>query len=333
MIGIKVLKPRTGLMPRSYRRISTALGLALAIALNRASKFKFNVKEACAWRGTPDTVYIKCDPINIELGRHVDMDLAGKIAEEFGRKRWDGVTVTLNGELGKAKLEVDIDIYANEYVPLRAGITNERLEVLAEPRGYIDDEVIDNFYELFDLEYDNMRAVIEELTAEMYFVELKVATYTGVRTYKLSEATARVVALRNYSFTPEDTIPLWYRPWTRQIARTLYTLTPPGLGRLVGHYGMRSIVNDIAPELRRYLERYYEVIERPSEKAIQLIPKATSPSTQNHRKAITELREILKEAMKTTAGEKARKIIQEKGYIDWQDLIETLEEELRQRLT
>ena len=331
MIGISVLKPRTGLMPRSYRRISTALGLSLATALNKVGNFR--VKEACAWRGTSDVAIFKCDPVNIELGRHVNTDLAGKIAEEFGRKRWDGVTVTLNGELGKAKLEVDIDIYANEYVPLRLGITNEGLEVLAEPRGYINDEVIDNFYELFDLEYDDMRAVIEELTAEMYFVELKAATYTGVRTYKLSEATARVVALRNYSFTPENTIPLWYRPWARQIARTLYTLTPPGLRRLVGHYGMRSIVNDIAPELRRYLERYYEVIERPSEKAIQLIPKATSPSTQNHRRAVTELRKILTEAMRETASDGARRIIQEKGYIDWQEYIETLEEELRQRLT
>jgi len=331
MIGISVLKPKTGLMPRSYRRISTALGLALATSLNRVGNFK--VKEACAWRGMPDTAIFKCDPVNIEPGRHVNTDLVKEIAEEFGKKRWDGITVTLNGELGKAKLEVDIDIYANEYVPLRAGITNEGLEVLAEPRGYIDDEVIDNFYELFDLEYDDMRAVIEELTAEISYVELRVVTYTGVRTYKLSEVTARVVALRNYSFTPEDAIPLWYRPWTRQMARTLYTLTPPELRRLVGSYGMRSIVNDIAPELRRYLKRYYIVDERHGEKAIQLIPKATSPSTQNHRKAITELREILKEAMKTTAGEKARKIIQEKGHIDWQDLIETLEEELRQRLT
>jgi hypothetical protein len=331
MIGIKILKPRTGLMPRSYRRISTTLGLALATALNRVGNFK--VKEACAWRGTPDVAIFKCDPVNIELGRHVNTDLAGKIAEEFRKKRWDGITITLNGELGKAKLEVDIDIYANEYVPLRAGITNERLEVLAEPRGYIDDEVIDNFYELFDLEYDNMRAVIEELTAEISYVELRVVTYIGVRTYKLSEVTARVVALRNYSFTPEDTIPLWYRPWARQVARTLYTLTPPGLGRLVGHYGMRRIARDIAPELRKYLERYYIVTLRPDENAIQLIPRASSPSTQNHRRAITELREILIEAMKKTAREGAQRIIQEKGYIDWQDYIETLEEELRQRLT
>jgi len=131
MIGISVLKPRTGLMPRSYRRINTALGLALATALNKVGNFK--VKEACAWRGTPDVAIFKCDPVNIEPGRHVNTDLAGKIAEEFGKKRWDGITITLNGELGKAKLEVDIDIYANEYVPLRLGITNERLEVLARP--------------------------------------------------------------------------------------------------------------------------------------------------------------------------------------------------------
>jgi hypothetical protein len=100
----------------------------------------------------------------------------------------------------------------------------------------------------------------------------------------------------------------------------------------VGHYGMRRIVRDIAPELRKYLERYYIVTLRPDENAIQLIPRASSPSTQNHRRAITELREILIEAMKKTAREGAQRIIQEKGYIDWQDYIETLEEELRQRL-
>jgi hypothetical protein len=37
--------------------------------------------------------------------------------------------------------------------------------------------------------------------------------------------------------------------------------------------------------------------------------------------------------MKKTASDGARRIIQEKGYIDWQEYIETLEEELRQRLT
>jgi len=129
MIEISVLKPKTGLMPRSHRQINTAL----ATALNRAGNFK--AKEACAWRGTPDVAIFKCDPVNIELRRHVNTDLAGKIAEEFSKKRWDGITITLNGELGKAKLEVDIDIYANEYAPLRARITNEKLEVPTEPRG------------------------------------------------------------------------------------------------------------------------------------------------------------------------------------------------------
>ena len=37
--------------------------------------------------------------------------------------------------------------------------------------------------------------------------------------------------------------------------------------------------------------------------------------------------------MRETASKGARRIIDEKGYIDWQEYIETLEEELRQRLT
>jgi hypothetical protein len=34
---------------------------------------------------------------------------------------------------------------------MRAGITNEGVGVLAEPRGHIGDEVVDSFYELFDV--------------------------------------------------------------------------------------------------------------------------------------------------------------------------------------
>jgi len=330
MIGIKILKPRTGLMPISQRRITIALGLALAIALKRIGDFE--IMEARAWRGAPDTAYVNGEKVDIELGRHVDIDIVNNLAREFRGKKWDGITVTLNGELGKAKLGIDIDMYANEYVPERAGIINEGLEVLAEPRGYIGDEVIDSFYKLFDVEYEKMRAVIEELIAEIHYVELKVATYTGVRTYPLWRVTARVNAIHNYSFAPENAIPLWYKPWIRQITRDLYRLPPPGLGKLVGLHGMRRIIKDVALGLRKYLERYYIVTLRPNENAVQLIPRASSPSTQNHRNAIAGLKNILTEAMRETASKGAQRIIQEKGYIDWQDYIETLEEELRQRL-
>jgi len=223
-------------------------------------------------------------------------------------------------------------MYANEYVPVRAGITNEGLEVLAEPRCHIGDEVVDSFYELFDVEYEKMRAVVEELIAEIHYVELKVATYTGVRTYPLWRAAARVNAIHNYSFAPENAIPLWYRPWIRQITRDLYRLPPPGLRRLVGLHGVRRIIRDVAPELRKYLERYY-IVRQPHESVMQLIPRASSPSTQSRRNAIAGLKNILTEAMRETASKGARRIIDEKGYIDWQEYIDTLEEELRQRLT
>jgi len=330
MIVMKILKPRTGLMPTSQRRIAIALGLALTIALKRVGNFKI---EARAWRGAPDMAYVNGEKVDLELGRHVDIDVVDNIAREFRHKKWDGITVTLDGELGKVKLGIDIDMYANEYVPVRAGITNEGLEVLAEPRGHIGDEVVDSFYELFDVEYEKMRAVVEELIAEIQYVELKVATYTGVRTYPLWRAAARVNAIHNYSFALENAIPLWYRPWIRQITRDLYRLPPPGLRRLVGLHGVRRIIRDAAPELRKYLERYYIVRPKPHENAMQLIPRASSPSTQSHRNAIAGLKNILTEAMRETASKGARRIIDEKGYIDWQEYIETLEEELKQRLT
>ncbi len=317
-------------MPTSQRRITIALGLALMIALKRIGDFE--IIEARAWRGASDTAYVNGEKVDIELSRHVDIDAVDNIAREFRGKKWDGITVTLNGELGKAKLGIDVDMYASEYVPERAGITNEGLEVLAEPRDYIGDEVIDSFYKLFDVEYEKMRAVVEELIAEIHYVELKVATYTGVRTYPLWRAAARVNAIHNYSFALENAIPLWYRPWIRQISRDLYRLPPPGLRRLVGLHGVRRIIRDVAPELRKYLERYY-IVRQPHENAMQLIPRASSPSTQSRRNAIAGLKNILTEAMRETASKGARRIIDEKGYIDWQEYIETLEEELRQRLT
>ena len=143
MIVMKILKPRTGLMPTSQRRIAIALGLALTIALKRV----FKIIEARAWKGAPDTAYVNGEKVDLELGRHVDIDVVDNIAREFRHKKWDGITVTLDGELGKVKLGIDIDMYANEYVPVRAGITNEGLEVLAEPRGYIGDEVIEQLIE------------------------------------------------------------------------------------------------------------------------------------------------------------------------------------------
>jgi hypothetical protein len=104
MIVMKILKPRTGLMPTSLRRIAIALGLALAIALKRVGNFKI---EARAWRGAPDTAYVNGEKVDLELGRHVDIDVVDNIAREFRHKKWDGITVTLDGELGKVKLGID----------------------------------------------------------------------------------------------------------------------------------------------------------------------------------------------------------------------------------
>ena len=324
MIAVEILRPRAGLTPISRRRVAVALGLALAVALRRAGRFER--VEIRAWRGVPDAAHVRGEEVDVELGRRVDVGAVDGIAEGFRRRRWDGVTLVLSGELGAVKLGVDIDIYAHEYVPVQAGISSEGLDVLAEPRGHVDGDVVESFYELFDVEREKMETVIDEFVGEMKRVELKVAVHTGAGAYPLWRLAARVCALRGYSFSPEDAAPLWCRPWVRQLARYLYRLSPPGLREFAGPRGMVKIARDLAPELLKYLAGRYVV--KPHEDALQLIPL----SLARHREAATELRDVLAETMRETAGNKALRMIEEKGRLDWGEYVETLEEELRQRL-
>jgi hypothetical protein len=279
MIAVKIL---TGLMPASRRRVAAAAGLALAAALRGAGRFE--VAEVYAWRGTPDAAYVGGGKINVELGRHVGS--VDAIAEEF-RKMWDGVTLTLTGTLGRVKLSVDIDIYAGEHVPVRAAITSEGVDVLAEPRGHVGGDVVESFYELFDLEREKMRELVEELTAEMHRMELEVEMYVGTKTRPLWILVARMYALRDYSFAPEDAAPLWYRPWAVQMTRDLHKLLPPELKTRRTKRAIRAA----APELLKRLRRFYDV--KLYEDAMQLIPL----STKSHRDAVAELRHALMKAV------------------------------------
>ena len=272
MIAIKMPKPRAG--PAASQRQAVALGLALAVALKRVGNFE--VAEALAWRGIPDVAHTSGEKVDIELDRCVDIGIADSIARMFARRRWDGITVALNGELGKVKLGIDIDIYANERVPVKAGITSEGVGILAEPRGYVGDEVVESFYELFNVERENMKALVEELVAEM-------------RCAALWKAVAGVYALRGFSFEPEDAIPLWRR--LGHVAKDLYKLLPPGLAELP-----KKVFRDAVPELLKLLEKYYTV--KLYIDAVQMIPL----STKSHRDATALLRDVLAEAAKKTAG-------------------------------
>jgi len=74
------------------------------------------------------------------------------------------------------------------------------------------------------------------------------------------------------------------------------------------------------------------VAVRHTENAIQLIPKPSSPPTQTHRKAMKTLAEALTNATKRAAGEKARKAILQRGYLDWHTYVEALQQEFKQEL-
>jgi hypothetical protein len=320
MIAVRIL--RMGLTPMGRRRVAVAMGLALVVALKRVGKF--GRVEIRAWRGVPDVAHVGGEKVDAEVGRRVDVNVVDSIARDFGRRKWDGVTVELSGELGGVELGVDIDIYASEYVPVRAGIVDEGVDVLAEPRGHVGGRVVESFYGLFEVE--EMKAVVEELVAEMCYTELRIATYAGVKTHPLWRLAAEIYAMRNYGFAPEDAAPLWYRPWIKQMAKELYRLAPPGLRELAGLRGMRRAVEGAAPELLKRLRRHYYV--KTHEDALQLVPL----SAEAHRGAVAELRDAVTWAMKVAAGREAQKIIEERGYLDWHEYVEALKEELMRRL-
>jgi hypothetical protein len=191
--------------PATRRRAAATLGLALAVALRRVGSFE-NV-EVRAWRGVPDVMDISGERVDVEL--RLDRSTINEVANRL--KKWDGVTVMLSGRLGRAELRVEIDIYAGDRVPVQSAITHRGIDVLAEPKGYVGDKIIESFYDLFDEECGEMWAFVREFTTEMRKVELK-TVYAGTRTYPLWELVTWVYMLRNYSFEPDSTVPLWISP-------------------------------------------------------------------------------------------------------------------------
>jgi len=272
----------------------------------------------------PDAVK---ETFTVEI-KHVDEEAIKTTAERLSRH--SGVTIKMRGRLGRAELAVDIDIYAHEYVPVLAGILHEPAEALAEPRDRVNGRPVASFHQLLDEEHKAMKTLAEELAAELHMAELRAATGAGVRTHHLWRLAARIHATQVHS--DRYAIPLWYRPWTRQLARSLYALAPPELRRLEGPASLRRAIKENAKPLLNYLQRHYIVAIRHTENAIQLIPKPSSPPTQAHRKAMKTLAEALTNAMKRAAGEKAREAIQQKGYLDWHTYVEAPQQELAQEL-
>jgi hypothetical protein len=285
MIAVKMSRPM-----RTRLGQAVALGLALAVVLRRVGRFE--VVEALAWRGVPDVAHVRGE--EVELGRCADVDVADSIAAELVRRRWDGITVALGGKLGRAVLGVEIDIYADERVPVQAGITSEGVSILAEPRGHVGGDAVESFYEMLDIEREEMKAVVEELAAEM-------------RRAALWRAASGVYALRGFSFEPEYAVPLWRR--LGQAAEDLRRLLPPELAGL----GTQKALRGLVPELLRHLEKHYAV--KLYKDAVQMMPL----STKSHRDATALLRDALAEAARKTAG-------------SWEEYAEAVKEELKQRL-
>jgi hypothetical protein len=121
------------LTPGARRRAAAALGLAVAAALMRVGDFA--EAEVWTWVGVPDTAQIRGRKVDAEVGRGIRIDAVEALAKMIGPGRWDGVTLVLKGRLDEVELNVEIDVYAGGRVPVEAGIINEEVDVIAEPRG------------------------------------------------------------------------------------------------------------------------------------------------------------------------------------------------------
>jgi hypothetical protein len=91
------------------------------------------------------------------------------------------------------------------------------------------------------------------------------------------------------------------------------------------------------PAYKTQTVRRRNKVSSASEEANRLSPNTAprngpAPPTRR-RRAVETLAEALTNAMKRAAGEKARKAIQQKGYLDWHTYVEASQQEFEQKLT
>ncbi len=321
-------------MQRSARRAAALLGLGLAVAVARTGKVR-NVA-ACLWRHHPDTAYLKCDPIDVQVPKWL-IDAEGeakRMVDEMEKARNipRGVTLTLEAGLGPADLTIDIDIYSDQELPPMLGISDSRAAVIAEPRGYVGDTPVNSFYALAAMgeTADLLHGLVKEYYTQVDTTDIRVATFAGVRTTKLVNLIAWAKASRNFSADLTAAIPLMYRPWTLQIARDAYRLAPRDVRGLAGTRGLEKAMNMNREALRRTLKRYYEL--RGTGELAVMYPRSMSTPAHAHEKAVETLRKILAEAFNNASSAAAKEILSEKGLLSWNDYVKALAKSLAQAM-
>jgi hypothetical protein len=313
MIGIKLWRSRTGLLPTSARRAAAAVALAFASACGPRQAVVYT------WRGTPDVVL---DQRIREIKRRAAEEEIAELTEPF-KHGAEGVVLEIDNCPPGVSLE--IEIYADPRIPKAAAITDDELDVIIEPSGYVNDTHIKDFYTLIAADPDTVKTWIEDALREIYIKNITVATYRGPRTHPLRRLIAWIKATKNWSFHPRNAIPLWYRPWPYQLARDLYQLSPPDYRRLAGPTGIKRAVRKTGDLLLKTLQKYYH-LER-EEKTLRLYPKAASPPTKSHEAAVKHLEKILQEVYK----EAAEKVIQTRD-LRWPTYVDAVTQALENKL-
>jgi len=340
MILVKLLVPREGLRPRSVRRVVAYIGLLMAAAFERVGRLRDF--KACLWRRHPDVVYLRgCQEVEVGAPKWIDDVVEGaelivnKMEEVRGVPR--GVTLRLSLGLGPADLLLDINIYSDQEVPKLLGLCEEPLGVVVEPTGYIGEESVDNFYALVAAEEatEAVKKVVQHFLHAASALAVRVSTYAGPRTYRLSALIAWVKASKNYGVDLRNAMPLMYRPWPRQLARDLYKLASPRLRRLAGLHGFVKAVRVNKAEVQGLLKKYYEA--QFVDKMLMLYPRKASSPAASHERAVADIANALENALRYASSQAVLEVVKKKGLLEWTDyaakLTEGFGKELRRLMT
>ncbi|MGB9705153.1 MAG: hypothetical protein ACPL3C_06865 [Pyrobaculum sp.] len=309
--------------PRSRFRLVAALGVSLVTAfaeVGRLDGVKF-----CRWESHPEVVHVRCSEVDAEPS----LDAVDRIAEVL---QVGGVTAVLRGRLGDAELRVEVDFYNAPHLPVGLGMTDEPVDVLAEFEGYVGEDKVDAFPHLIDAEPEAARRFVDVLMGQLALAEVRAATPYGVRALTALGAASVVKASRNYSLRLHNAVPLWYRPWGRALAGDLYREVSKEHRRLAWVHGVYKAVHAASAELLEVLKRYYYVRPVHSVGGLALYPRAASPPTESHSRAVAELSVALERALYAASSEGVRKTLQEKGVVWWSDYVKYLAHYFRQEL-
>ena len=305
MIGIRVFT--RGISAEERPRIIQASALAITDAFKAQGSVE-NVK-ICQWKWHPDAA--ECKP-----GDFQQIQI--------------GATYKFKFTTGEIEAAVSVEIFPSPKLAEAIGASNRPLDILIETVGWAGDEKFHSFYRLLDLQPNAAVEVIEEILRRLAYQDVKIKTSQGIRYARVEELIAWIKTSQNYNFDLDNAMPIHYCPWTEQLAHDIYRISPPSYAKLGGQRGMEKVVKNAALPLLKYLQEHYRT--RKTGRILQLIPHTNPAPSHHHRELVNTLKASVQHALKTAASQGAKKLLEEKGEITWEDYLREVIKEFKKSI-